>query len=231
MTSWGGRISSSPRRALRRRSRGCSSSRSSINLAKISQHPQLPGRAAEALVLLAGVLASSTLGLVPGQTRGQLGAELTGSPASFGSRRCIFRRVWDAAARHAPHVDRDTHRGASARRDSAGRRGRVGPRRRGRRFQCSAGSGDAARLRGELRQRGSLARRDSALATSALSPPRGQPRAERSARHARSSDWRTDISTSNAASAMRRSCSFLAGFIRREVQRRGEIVRSDCSNT
>ncbi|HVZ73061.1 MAG TPA: hypothetical protein VHJ20_11850 [Polyangia bacterium] len=49
----------------------------SINLAKILQYPQLPGRAAESLILLAGVLAASTLGLVPGQSRVALGAELT----------------------------------------------------------------------------------------------------------------------------------------------------------
>jgi hypothetical protein len=49
----------------------------SINLSKILAHRELPGRAAEALILLAGVLAASTIGLVPGQTRVQLGVELT----------------------------------------------------------------------------------------------------------------------------------------------------------
>jgi hypothetical protein len=48
----------------------------SINLAKILQHPGLPGRAAEAIGLLTGVLMACTLGLVPGQPRTMLGAEL-----------------------------------------------------------------------------------------------------------------------------------------------------------
>ena len=50
----------------------------SINLAKILQHPGLPGRAAEAIGLLTGVLVVCTLGLVPGQPRGMLGVELLG---------------------------------------------------------------------------------------------------------------------------------------------------------
>jgi hypothetical protein len=48
----------------------------SINLGQILQHPGLPGRAAEAIGLLAGVLIACTLGLVPGQSRTLLGAEL-----------------------------------------------------------------------------------------------------------------------------------------------------------
>jgi hypothetical protein len=48
----------------------------SINLTKILQHPGLPGRAAEAIGLLTGVLVACTLGLVPGQPRALLGAEL-----------------------------------------------------------------------------------------------------------------------------------------------------------
>jgi hypothetical protein len=48
----------------------------SINLAKILQHPGLPGRAAEAIGLLTGVLVACTLGLVPGQPRALLGAGL-----------------------------------------------------------------------------------------------------------------------------------------------------------
>jgi hypothetical protein len=48
----------------------------SINLAKVLQHPGLPGRAAEAVGLLVGVLVACTLGLVPGQSRTVLGAEL-----------------------------------------------------------------------------------------------------------------------------------------------------------
>jgi hypothetical protein len=48
----------------------------SINLAKVLQHPGLPGRAAEAVGLLVGVLVACTLGLVPGQSRTVFGAEL-----------------------------------------------------------------------------------------------------------------------------------------------------------
>jgi hypothetical protein len=48
----------------------------SINLTRILSFPDLPGRAAEALALLSGVLAASTLGLVPGQPRIWLGTEL-----------------------------------------------------------------------------------------------------------------------------------------------------------
>jgi len=48
----------------------------SINLGKILAHPQLPGRAGETLLILVGALAASTLGLVPGQSRVELGAEL-----------------------------------------------------------------------------------------------------------------------------------------------------------
>lgn len=48
----------------------------SINLNRILAFPQLPGRAAEGLLVLLGVLVSSTLGLVPGQPRVLLGAEL-----------------------------------------------------------------------------------------------------------------------------------------------------------
>jgi hypothetical protein len=48
----------------------------SINLAKILQHPGLPGRAAEAIGLLTGVLVACSLGLVPGQPQTVLGIEL-----------------------------------------------------------------------------------------------------------------------------------------------------------
>jgi hypothetical protein len=48
----------------------------SINLAKVLAYPQLPGRAAETLTILVGVLFSSTLGLIPGQPAGRLGIEL-----------------------------------------------------------------------------------------------------------------------------------------------------------
>jgi hypothetical protein len=48
----------------------------SINLTKVLQHRGLPGRAAEAIGLLVGVLVACTLGLVPGQSRIALGTEL-----------------------------------------------------------------------------------------------------------------------------------------------------------
>ena len=48
----------------------------SINLKEVLRSPQLPGRAAESLIMLVGVLASATLGLVPGQSSVAFGAEL-----------------------------------------------------------------------------------------------------------------------------------------------------------
>jgi modulator of FtsH protease len=50
----------------------------SINLQQIVSEPNsgLPGRAAEALILLVGVLTASTLLLVPGQGKGAVGVEL-----------------------------------------------------------------------------------------------------------------------------------------------------------
>lgn len=48
----------------------------SINLARVLEHPGLPGRAGEAIGLLVGVLVVCTLGLVPGQSRAMLGVEL-----------------------------------------------------------------------------------------------------------------------------------------------------------
>lgn len=48
----------------------------SINLARILSIPGIPGRAAEALLLLFGVLVIATLGLIPGQPPPRLGAEL-----------------------------------------------------------------------------------------------------------------------------------------------------------
>ena len=48
----------------------------SINLTRILAFPQLPGRAAETLLMLVGVLVVSTLSLVPGQSRVALGAEI-----------------------------------------------------------------------------------------------------------------------------------------------------------
>ena len=50
----------------------------SINLSKVLAHPQLPGRAGESLFILMGVLATATLGLVPGQTSAALGGEILG---------------------------------------------------------------------------------------------------------------------------------------------------------
>jgi hypothetical protein len=50
----------------------------SINLTRILAFPQLPGRAAETLFVLVGVLVTSTLALVPGQSRLALGAEILG---------------------------------------------------------------------------------------------------------------------------------------------------------
>jgi modulator of FtsH protease len=48
----------------------------SINLAKILQYPQLPGRAAESLGTLVAVLLVATCGLVPGQSTRAFGIEL-----------------------------------------------------------------------------------------------------------------------------------------------------------
>ncbi len=47
----------------------------SINLSRILSFPQLPGRAAEALVIPVGVLAFTSAGLVPNQPTMLLGAE------------------------------------------------------------------------------------------------------------------------------------------------------------
>jgi hypothetical protein len=48
----------------------------SINLSKVLAFPQLPGRAAETLLMLVGVLITSSFCLVPGQPRMVLGAEV-----------------------------------------------------------------------------------------------------------------------------------------------------------
>jgi len=48
----------------------------SINLSKIMSFPGLPGRAAEALVMLSLVLFTASLALVPGQSRLLLGLEV-----------------------------------------------------------------------------------------------------------------------------------------------------------
>jgi hypothetical protein len=51
----------------------------SINLAKIIEFPHLTPRAAKALATLVGVLFAASFCLVPGQSREQLGLELTGT--------------------------------------------------------------------------------------------------------------------------------------------------------
>ena len=48
----------------------------SINLTKVLAFPQLPGRAGESLMMLAAVLVVASLGLIPGQSRIALGAEI-----------------------------------------------------------------------------------------------------------------------------------------------------------
>jgi hypothetical protein len=51
----------------------------SINLQRILSFPQLPGRAVEALMVLASVLVVDLFGLIPGQSTATLGAELLGT--------------------------------------------------------------------------------------------------------------------------------------------------------
>jgi hypothetical protein len=48
----------------------------SLNISRILGYPGLPGRAAEAMLMLFNVLASSSLGLIPGQSSRSLGLEL-----------------------------------------------------------------------------------------------------------------------------------------------------------
>src|SRR5215210_848044 len=48
----------------------------SINIERILRYPGLPERALETVLLLPGVVVVSLLGLVPGQSRTALGAEL-----------------------------------------------------------------------------------------------------------------------------------------------------------
>jgi hypothetical protein len=48
----------------------------SINLTKVLAFPQLPGRAGESLMMLMAVLVIASLGLIPGQPRLALGAEI-----------------------------------------------------------------------------------------------------------------------------------------------------------
>jgi hypothetical protein len=49
----------------------------SINLQRILQFPQLPGRAAEMLIMLTGALLACSFALMPGQTLFQFGVEVT----------------------------------------------------------------------------------------------------------------------------------------------------------
>src|ERR1700691_2980763 len=51
----------------------------SINLQRILSFPQLPGRAAEMLILLVGALTACSLALMPGQPLKVLGAEILGA--------------------------------------------------------------------------------------------------------------------------------------------------------
>lgn len=51
----------------------------SINLQRILAFPQLPGRAAEMLIMLVGALLASSLGLMPGQSIKLFGLEITGA--------------------------------------------------------------------------------------------------------------------------------------------------------
>jgi modulator of FtsH protease len=50
----------------------------SINLQRILEFPQLPGRAGEILIMLAGVLIGCGLGLIPGQSLRTFGIEVAG---------------------------------------------------------------------------------------------------------------------------------------------------------
>src|ERR1700691_4458091 len=50
----------------------------SINLSRILSFAQLPGRAAEGLIMLVGVLVLSSAGLVPGQPSWLFGLEVVG---------------------------------------------------------------------------------------------------------------------------------------------------------
>jgi modulator of FtsH protease len=74
----------------------------SINLNRILSFPQLPGRAAEGLLVLVGVLLSSTLGLVPGQPRVVLGGELLLAGLFI----WLFPMVNQLRAAHLPNAPR-----------------------------------------------------------------------------------------------------------------------------
>jgi hypothetical protein len=51
----------------------------SINVQRILAFPQLPGRAAEMLIMLVGALLAASFGLLPGQTSKVFGAEILGA--------------------------------------------------------------------------------------------------------------------------------------------------------
>ena len=51
----------------------------SINLQRILSFPQLPGRAAEMLIMLVGTLLASSFALMPGQTLRVFGSEILGA--------------------------------------------------------------------------------------------------------------------------------------------------------
>jgi hypothetical protein len=55
----------------------------SINIDRILKLPGLPDRALQTVLLLVGVLVMSIIGLVPGQSRTALGAELLGASLAF----------------------------------------------------------------------------------------------------------------------------------------------------
>jgi hypothetical protein len=71
----------------------------SINLARILEFPQLPGRVAEALTVLLSVLAVATCGLVPGQGARLFGAEV----AAVGLAVCVFTSIQQRAGRKVRH--------------------------------------------------------------------------------------------------------------------------------
>ncbi len=83
----------------------------SINLTRILAFPNLPGRAAEALLVILSVLAVATCGLVPGQRQPLLGAEIL----ACGLAVCgLTTRVQLIARRHPHEEDRPLWRVASS---------------------------------------------------------------------------------------------------------------------
>ena len=74
----------------------------SINLAKILQYPQLPGRAAEALGALVAVLLVATCGLVPGQSTRAFGIEIV----SIGAVAWVFAVITQTRGRSQENAQR-----------------------------------------------------------------------------------------------------------------------------